>query len=105
MLEFLSLESLFLILFIQFLAISACIWYTIIANKRAMKDYLIEYKKSLELDKELKKEQKLLREAINLLQYGFELEDEMFEKENTEEILKSQNNAPNRDLNIVIGDE
>jgi len=78
---------------------------TIIANKRAMKDYLIEYKKSLELDKELKKEQKLLREAINLLQYGFELEDEMFEKENTEEILKSQNNAPNRDLNIVIGDE
>jgi len=53
----------------------------------------------------LKKEQKLLREAINLLQYGFELEDEMFEKENTEEILKSQNNAPNRDLNIVIGDE
>ena len=33
---------------------------TIIANKRAMKDYLIEYKKSLELDKELKKEQRLL---------------------------------------------
>ena len=50
---------------------------TIIANKRAMKDYLVEYKKSLELDKELKKEQRLLKEAISLLQYGFALEDEV----------------------------
>ena len=31
---------------------------TIKANKRAMKDYLVEYKKSLELDKELKKVKK-----------------------------------------------
>tara|TARA_R100001509_G_C4808199_1_gene195519 strand:- start:430 stop:702 length:273 start_codon:yes stop_codon:yes gene_type:complete len=69
---------------------------TIIANKRAMKDYLIEYKKSLELDKELKKEQRLLKEAISLLQYGFALEKEMKELEN---------NATNRDENIYTGDE
>ena len=69
---------------------------TIIANKRAMKDYLIEYKKSLELDKELKKEQRLLKEAISLLQYGFALEKERKE---------SENNAPNRDESIYPDDE
>tara|TARA_B100002019_G_C21165915_1_gene545802 strand:+ start:278 stop:562 length:285 start_codon:yes stop_codon:yes gene_type:complete len=73
---------------------------TIIANKRAMKDYLVEYKKSLELDKELKKEQRLLREAISLLQYGFALEEEM-----KEDSCYSENNAPNRDLNIFTDDE
>lgn len=69
---------------------------TIIANKKAMKDYLIEYKKSLELDKELKKEQRLLKEAISLLQYGFALEKEREE---------SENNAPNRDESIYTDDE
>ena len=49
---------------------------TIVANKKAMKEYLVEYKKSLELDKELKLEQKSLNRAINLLQYGFALEEE-----------------------------
>ncbi len=71
---------------------------TIKANKRAMKDYLVEYKKSLELDKELKKEQKILNRAINLLQYGFALEKE--------EILNSsENNAENRDESIYTDDE
>ena len=78
---------------------------TIIANKRAMKDYLVEYKKSLELDKELKKEQKLLKQAISLLQYGFAIQDEILELEKTEELPKSQNNAPNRESEIVTGDE
>ena len=78
---------------------------TIIANKRAMKDYLIEYKKSLELDKELKKEQRLLKEAISLIQYGFALQEEMLELDKTEEIPKSQNNALNRDDDIYTGDE
>lgn len=78
---------------------------TIIANKRAMKDYLIEYKKSLELDKELKKEQRLLKEAISLIQYGFALQEEMLELDKTEEIPKSQNNVLNRDDDIYTGDE
>ena len=80
---------------------------TIMANKSAMKDYLVQYKKSLELDGELKKEQRLLNRAISLLQYGFALEQEMFELEleKTEELSKSQNNAPNRELDIVTGDE
>lgn len=73
---------------------------TIIANKRQMKDYLIEYKKSLELEKELKREQNLLNNAISLLQYGFALEAEQEEREQS-----SQNNAPNRDDDIFIGDE
>ncbi len=55
---------------------------TIIANKRAMKDYLVEYKKSLELDKELKREIRSLNEAINLLQYGAEAEKEESLSEN-----------------------
>ena len=80
---------------------------TIMANKSAMKDYLVQYKKSLELDGELKKEQRLINRAISLLQYGFALEQEMFELEleKTEELSKSQNNAPNRELDIVTGDE
>jgi len=71
---------------------------TIKANKRAMKDYLVEYKKSLELEKELKKEQKLLHRAINLLQYGFALE-----KENL--LKSSENTALNRDESIYTSDE
>ena len=80
---------------------------TIMANKSAMKDYLVQYKKSLELDGELKKEQRLLNRAISLLQYGFALEQEILELEleKTEELSKSQNNAPNRELDIVTGDE
>lgn len=80
---------------------------TIMANKSSMKDYLVQYKKSLELDGELKKEQRLLNRAISLLQYGFALEQEIFELEleKTEELSKSQNNAPNRELDIVTGDE
>ena len=80
---------------------------TIMANKSAMKDYLVQYKKSLELDGELKKEQRLLNRAISLLQYGFALEQEILELEleKTEELTKSQNNAPNRELDIVTGDE
>jgi hypothetical protein len=63
--------------------------------------------KSLELDGELKKEQRLLNRAISLLQYGFALEQEILELEleKTEELPKSQNNAPNRDLDIVTGNE
>lgn len=78
---------------------------TIVNNKRTMKDYLLEYKRSLEIDKELKKEQKLLREAINLLQYGFALEDDILELENSVWDQKSQNNAPNRDNVIINSDE
>tara|TARA_R100000697_G_C5343220_1_gene169670 strand:- start:263 stop:535 length:273 start_codon:yes stop_codon:yes gene_type:complete len=55
---------------------------TVIANKKAMKDYLVEYKKSLELDKELKREIMSLNEAINLLQYGVESEKEESLSEN-----------------------
>jgi len=73
---------------------------TIIANKRQMKDYLVEYKKSLELDKELRKEQKSLKEAINLLQYGYSLSED-----DTEEIFKSENIALNRDEYIYTDDE
>ncbi len=71
---------------------------TITANKKAMKDYLIEYKKSLELDKKLKKEISTLNTAISLLQYGYPEED-------TEEILILENNASNRDEYIYTGDE
>ena len=74
---------------------------TIVANKKAMKGYLVEYRKSLELDKELKLEQKNLHKAINLLQYGFALEEE----KSKEREGQSQNNAPNRDEHIVTGDE
>ena len=73
---------------------------TITANKKAMKDYLIEYKKSLELEKELKREQSLLNNAISLLQYGFALEAEQEERSQS-----SQNNAPNRDDDIFTDDE
>jgi len=73
---------------------------TIIANKRHMKDYLIEYKKSLELDKELKREQKSLKEAINLLQYGYALGEKEEKK-----LLSFENNALNRDINIYTSDE
>jgi len=73
---------------------------TIIANKRKMKDYLIEYKKSLELDRELKREKKSLKDAISLLQYGSPL------SENTmKEIFKSENIALNRDEHIYTDDE
>ncbi len=71
---------------------------TITANKRQMKDYLIEYKKSLELEKELKREQNSLREAINRLQYSYSCEE-------TEEIFKSENIAINRDEQIYTDDE
>ena len=70
---------------------------TIIANKKAMKEYLLDYKKSLELDKDLKKEVNSLKEAINLLQYGSPLEDEID--------VWPQNNASNRDEYIYTGDE
>lgn len=65
-----------------------------------MKDYLVEYKKSLELDKELRKEQKSLKEAINLLQYGFALGEEEEKK-----ALSVENSALNRDENIYTDDE
>jgi len=71
---------------------------TATANKRAMKDYLVEYKKSLELDKKLKNEIKTLNTAISLLQYGYPEED-------TEEILISENIALNRDEQIYTDDE
>lgn len=71
---------------------------TITANKRQMKDYLIEYKRSLELEKELKREQNSLREAINQLQYSYS-------REETEEIFKSENIALNRDEQIYTDDE
>jgi len=69
------------------------------ANKKAMKSYLVEYQKSLVLEKELKIEQQVIRSAINLLQYG----DSPPQDELTEEI--SLNNASNRDSNIVSSDE
>jgi hypothetical protein len=72
---------------------------TIMANKKAMKSYLVEYQKSLVLEKELKIEQQVIRSAINLLQYG----DSPPQDELTEEI--SLNNASNRDSNIVSSDE
>jgi len=78
---------------------------TIMSNKSVMKDHLVQYKKSLELDSELKKEQRLLNRAISLLQYGLALEKEMLELEKTEELPKSQNNAINRESDIIIGDE
>ena len=71
---------------------------TITANKRSMKDYLMEYKKSLELDKKIKAEIRTLNTAINLLQYGIS-------DDNTEEILTSQNIAVNRDSGIYTSDE
>ena len=73
---------------------------TIIANKRQMKDCLVEYKKSLELDKELRKEQKSLKEAINLLQYGLALEEEEEKK-----AFSTENIALNRDEYIYTDDE
>lgn len=71
---------------------------TIIANKKSMKDYLIEYKKSLELDKRIKAEIRTLNTAISLLQYGIMDDD-------TEEIITSQNIADNREFDIYISDE
>ena len=71
---------------------------TIIANKKSMKDYLIEYKKSLELDKRIKAEIRTLNTAISLLQYGIMDED-------TEEIITSQNIADNREFDIYSSDE
>ena len=65
-----------------------------------MKDYLIEYKKSLELEKELKREQNLLNNAISLLQYGLALE-----KEQNEKLQTSENIAINRDEQIYTDDE
>jgi hypothetical protein len=71
---------------------------TITANKRQMKEYLIEYKKSLELDKKIKTEIRTLKTAINLLQYGIDDED-------TEEVYMPENIAINRDMNIYTSDE
>ena len=71
---------------------------TITANKRQMKDYLIEYKRSLELEKELKREQNSLREAISRIQYGYA-------REEAEEVFKSENIAINRDEQIYTDDE
>lgn len=73
---------------------------TIMANKKSMKQYLLEYKKALELDKELKVEQRSLHQAINLLQYG----DSAKEKSPSEEKI-SENNASNRDESIYTDDE
>ncbi len=70
---------------------------TITANKRAMKGYLIDYKKSLELDRELKREIKTLKTAINLLQYE--------EKQKTQEVYTSENLASNKDETIYNCDE
>ena len=69
---------------------------TIMANKEAMKNHLQDYSHSLMLEKELKREQRILKEAINIIQYGFPLEDK--EK-------NSQNNAPNKDEEVIISDE
>tara|TARA_R110000751_G_C13530856_1_gene453868 strand:- start:227 stop:514 length:288 start_codon:yes stop_codon:yes gene_type:complete len=69
---------------------------TIMANKEAMKNHLQDYSHSLMLEKELKREQRILKEAINIIQYGFPLEDR--EK-------NSQNNAPNKDEEVIISDE
>lgn len=70
---------------------------TIIANKKAMKGYLMDYKKSLELDRELKREVNSLKEAINLLQY-MPLVNEDID-------ISIQNIASNRDECIYTGDE
>lgn len=78
---------------------------TIIANKRSMKDYLVEYKKSLELDKELKKEQKTIMNAIDLIKHGTALEQLFVDTQEIEFNSDSKNNAPNRDPDIVMGDE
>jgi len=72
---------------------------TIVANKKSMKRYLIEYKKALELDREIKKEIRSLNEAISLLQYG------RIEDEDTEEIFISENIAANRSEVIYTDDE
>ena len=72
---------------------------TIIANKKSMKSYLVEYKKALELDREIKKEIRSLNEAISLLQYG------TIEDKDTEEIFISENIAANRSEVIYTDDE
>ena len=72
---------------------------TIVANKKSMKNYLVEYKKALELNKQLKKEIRSLNEAISLLQYG------LIKDEDTEEEFISENNAANRSSIIYTGDE
>lgn len=72
---------------------------TIIANKKSMKSYLVEYKKALELDREIKKEIRSLNEAISLLQYG------TIEDKDTEEIFISENIAANRSDVIYTDDE
>ena len=78
---------------------------TIKANKRSMKDYLVDYKKSLELDKELKKEQKTIMNAIDLIKHGTALEQLFVGTQEIESTSESKNNAPNRDSDIVMGDE
>ena len=70
---------------------------TIIANKKSMKEYLVDYKKSLELDKELKREVNSLKEAINLLQYRPLVNEDID--------ISIQNIASNRDEYIYTGDE
>ena len=70
---------------------------TIIANKKSMKEYLVDYKKSLELDKELKREVNSLKEAINLLQYRPLVNEDID--------ISLQNIASNRDEYIYTGDE
>jgi len=72
---------------------------TIIANKKAMKGYLIDYKKSLELDKKIKNEIRTLNTAINLLQYG--KEDEI-DKINLRTL---ENSASNKEETIYSNDE
>jgi hypothetical protein len=69
---------------------------TITANKRQMKDYLVEYKRSLELEKKLKREQSFLKQAINLLQYG---------PSDNNDAEESENIALNRDESIYTSDE
>ena len=64
-----------------------------------MKSYLVEYKKALELDREIKKEIRSLNEAISLLQYG------TIEDKDTEEIFISENIAANRSDVIYTDDE
>ena len=74
---------------------------TIVANKKAMKNHLVEYKKALELDRQLKAEQRNLHKAISLLQYGFGLQDEGGGKVD----ISLENIAPNRDDTIYTNDE
>jgi len=69
---------------------------TMLVNKGVMKDHLQDYSHALMLEKELKREQRILKEAINIIQYGSALEDR--EK-------NSQNNAPNKDEEVIISDE